>query len=226
MGDGKIKTYGDLKKIIFWIKTKGTAKDLLSVGLDVGLETATGLLGMGGAKTMFDFVKAGFIKPDTKKTNTFLDKLDVDDGFSQIVDDTVENGFLQVISKVFEDKPDDELIPDDFDMNIELQAYLEKEFTDARGGIKAANENKLRKYIREEIDNIANQAPPEDETSRSVTDLGNKFLQLAKDLKKGTYKGLDTSEIQSLDILVASVIQAMQDGSVTPLLQRMSKMIK
>ena len=30
----------------------------------------------------------------------------------------------------------------------------------------------------------------------------------------------------ALDILLASVIQAMQDGSVTPLLQRMGKMIK
>jgi len=84
----------------------------------------------------------------------------------------------------------------------------------------------LRKYIREEIDNMTNQVAPEDETSRSVTDLGNKFLKLAKDLKRGTYKGLDTGEIKALDLLIASVIQAMQDGSVTPLLQRMGKMIK
>tara|TARA_B110000495_G_C22365687_1_gene238544 strand:- start:45 stop:314 length:270 start_codon:yes stop_codon:yes gene_type:complete len=88
------------------------------------------------------------------------------------------------------------------------------------------NKEQLRKYIREEIDSATNQGSPEDETSKSVTDLGNKFIQLARDLKKGTYKGLDTSEIQALDLLVASVIQAMQDGSVTPLLQRMSKMIK
>ena len=224
--DGKIKTYGDLKKIIFWIKAKGKGKDLVSVGLDVSLETALGFIGAGGAKTMLDFVKAAFSKPDTKKTNTFLDKLDVDDEFSQIVDDSVENGFLQIISQVFKNKPDDELIPDDFDMNNELQSYLKDEFKQAKGGIKAANENKLRKYIREEINNIANQETPEDETSRSVTDLGNKFLQLAKDLKRGTYKGLDTGEIKALDLLVASVIQAMQDGSVTPLLQRMGKMIK
>ena len=31
-------------------------------------------------------------KPDTKKTQTWIDKLDVDDEFSAIVDDTIENG--------------------------------------------------------------------------------------------------------------------------------------
>ena len=218
-----LKTYGELKQIVSLIKTKQKGLKVGGVALDV---LSDFIPGAQTVRTTFDFVKAAFGKPDTKKTDTWIDKLDVDDEFSAIVDDTVENGFLEVIANAIENKPDDELLGDDFDMNNELQAYLEKEFTDARGGIKAANENKLRKYIREEIDNIANQAPPEDETSRSVTDLGNKFLQLAKDLKKGTYKGLDTSEIQSLDILVASVIQAMQDGSVTPLLQRMSKMIK
>ena len=218
-----LKTYGELKQIVSLIKTKQKGLKVGGVALDV---LSDFIPGAQTVRTTFDFVKAAFGKPDTKKTDTWIDKLDVDDEFSAIVDDTVENGFLEVIANAIENKPDDELLGDDFDMNNELQAYLEKEFTDARGGIKAANENKLRKYIREEIDNIANQAPPEDETSRSVTDLGNKFLQLAKDLKKGTYKGLDTSEIQSLDILVASVIQAMQDGSVTPILQRMSKMIK
>ena len=219
--DGKIKTYGDLKKIIFWLKAKGKGKDLLAVGLDAGLETALGLIGAGGAKTMLDFVKAGFTKPDTKKTNTFLDKLDVDDEFSQIVDDSVENGFLQVISQVFKNKPDDEPIPNDFDMNVELQAYLKDKFKQAKGGIKAANENKLRKYIREEIDNVV-----KDKTANSPTNLGNKLIQLSKDLKSGTYKGLDSNEIKALDILLAKVISAAETGKITPLLQRIEKMVK
>jgi len=88
------------------------------------------------------------------------------------------------------------------------------------------NKEQLRKYIREEIDNMTNQVAPEDETSRSVTDLGNKFLQLSKDLKRGTYKGLDTGEIKSLDLLLANLIKAMQDGSATTLLQRLDKIIK
>tara|TARA_R110002020_G_scaffold139338_1_gene310178 strand:+ start:693 stop:962 length:270 start_codon:yes stop_codon:yes gene_type:complete len=88
------------------------------------------------------------------------------------------------------------------------------------------NKEQLRKYIREEIDNMTNQVAPEDETSRSITDLGNKFLQLSKDLKRGTYKGLDTGEIKALDILLANLIQAMQNGSITALLQRLDKMIK
>ena len=83
------------------------------------------------------------------------------------------------------------------------------------------NKEQLRKYIREEIDNMTNQVAPEDETSRSITDLGNKFLQLSKDLKRGTYKGLDTGEGNHY-----SKDSAMQNGSITALLQRLDKMIK
>ena len=218
-----LKTYGELKQIVSLIKTKQKGLKVGGVALDVLSDFVPGAQ---TARTTYDFVKAAFGKPDTKKTNTWIDRLDVDDEFSAIVDDAIENGFLEVIAKAIESKSDDEPLSDDFDMNIELQAYLKDKYSNAKGGIKAANENKLRKYIREEINNIANQVAPEDETSRSVTDLGNKFLQLSKDLKRGTYKGLDTGEIKALDLLVASVIQAMQDGSVTPLLQRMGKMIK
>ena len=34
------------------------------------------------AKSTFDFIKAAILKPDTKKTNTWLDKLDVDEKIS------------------------------------------------------------------------------------------------------------------------------------------------
>jgi hypothetical protein len=218
-----LKTYGELKQIVSLIKTKQKGLKVGGVALDVLSDLVPGAQ---TARSTFDFVKAAFGKPDTKKTQTWIDKLDVDDEFSAIVDDTIENGFLEVIAKVIEDKPDDEPLADDFDMNIELQAYLKDKYSNAKGGIKAANENKLRKYIREEIDNMTNQGAPEDETSKSITQLGNKFLQLSKDLKRGTYKGLDTGEIKSLDLLLANLIKAMQDGSATTLLQRLDKMIK
>jgi len=218
-----LKTYGELKQIVSLIKTKQKGLKIGGVALDV---LSDFIPGAQTARTTVDFVKAAFGKPDTKKTNTWIDKLDVDDEFSAIVDDTVENGFLEVIANAIENKPDDELLGDDFDMNNELQAYLTDKYSGAMGGIKAANESKLRKYIREEIDNIANQGAPEDETSKSITQLGNKFLQLSKDLKRGTYKGLDTGEIKALDLLLANLIQAMQEGSVTSLLQRLDKMIK
>lgn len=218
-----LKTYGELKQIVSLIKTKQKGLKVGGVALDVLSDLVPGAQ---TARSTFDFVKAAFGKPDTKKTQTWIDKLDVDDEFSAIVDDTIENGFLEYIAQEIENKPDDEPLENDFDMNVELQNYLKKEFTKAQGGIKAANENKLRKYIREEIDNIANQGASKDETSRSITDLGNKFLQLSKDLKKGTYKGLDTGEIKALDILLANLIQAMQNGTITSLLQRLNKMVK
>ena len=218
-----LKTYGELKQIVSLIKTKQKGLKVGGVALDVLSDLVPGAQ---TARSTFDFVKAAFGKPDTKKTQTWIDKLDVEDEFSAIVDDTIENGFLEYIAQEIENKPDDEPLENDFDMNIELQNYLKRKFTNAQGGIKAANENKLRKYIREEIDNIANQKDSENETSRSVTDLGNKFLQLSKDLKRGTYKGLDTGEIKALDVLLANLIQAMQSGTITSLLQRLNKMIK
>ena len=75
----ELNTYGDLKKAIKTISLKQKGG---KIGL-VLIDTILGALpGIGAAKTTFDFVRAAFEKPDTKKTNTWLDKLDVDDEMS------------------------------------------------------------------------------------------------------------------------------------------------
>ncbi len=53
-----------------------------------------------------------------------LDKLDIDDDVLKIVDDTIENSFLEDFAKQIEKEPDDKKLPDDFNMNIELQTYI------------------------------------------------------------------------------------------------------
>jgi hypothetical protein len=73
-------------------------------------------------------MKAAFSKPDTKKTKTWLDKIDVDDEFSAIVDDTIENDFLKIMAQMFDSEQDDKPLEPDFNMNQKLVDYLEEKF--------------------------------------------------------------------------------------------------
>lgn len=124
-----VQTYGQLKSIINGIKTKqkvvqvwDTAKGaMVSAAVD---ELIGKIPGGPTAKSAFDFFRAASKKPDTVKTQTWLDKLDIDDEVSKIVDDTIENGFLEDFAKRIEKEPDNKKLPDNFNMNIELQTYI------------------------------------------------------------------------------------------------------
>lgn len=125
----ELKTYGDLKKLINYIKTSQKGGKLLSKGKEVAVDQILGLIpGASNIKTALGFFKAAFEKPDTVKTNTWLDRLDIDDQISKIVDDTVENSFLENLSKSLENTPDDKELEDDFNINKNLQTYLKDKF--------------------------------------------------------------------------------------------------
>ena len=121
----ELTTYGDLKKVIKAITAKQKGQ---KIG-DVALGAISSLIpGADIAKTTYDFVTAAFRKPDTRKTETWLDKLDVDDEMSAIVDDTVENGFLKTIAATIESKPDDTPLEQDFNMNAKMVDYLKDKY--------------------------------------------------------------------------------------------------
>jgi len=121
----ELNTYGDLKKIIKAISTKQKGEKIGQVALD----TVVGLIpGADAARTTFDFIKAAFSKPDTKKTSTWLDKLDIDDNMSKIVDDTVENGFLKTLAQSIESESDDKPLEQDFNMNAKMVDYLKQKY--------------------------------------------------------------------------------------------------
>lgn len=124
--DFRLQTYGDLKKIINVIKLQQRGKQVAGVAFDVLLGSIPFL---GSAKTAYDVYKAAFQRPDTKKTNTWLDKIDVDDKLSAIVDDTVESGFMKVMSDVFNREPDDKQLEPDFNMNQKLIEYLHQNYS-------------------------------------------------------------------------------------------------
>jgi len=150
----ELNTYGDLKKVIkaITLKQKGEKLGNIALGALMGL-----IPGADAAKSTFDFIKAAISKPDAKKTNTWLDKLDIDDEMSAIVDDTVENGFMLMMTKTIESKPDNESLADDFNMNTEMVNYLKKTYQGRTvSGIK---ENKIdqltiKSLIRETLERI------------------------------------------------------------------------
>jgi len=167
----ELTTYGDLKKVIRAIALKQKGE---KIG-DIALGTLIGFIpGAEAAKTTFDFIRAAISKPDTKKTKTWLDKLDIDDEMSAIVDDTVENGFMQMMSKTIESKPDTQELEPDFNMNAEMVKYLKDKYEGRT--ISGIQENQykmkkqqLRQIIKEEITNILNEEKIEGNTSNLIS---------------------------------------------------------
>jgi len=142
----ELNTYGDLKKVIKAIALKQKGE---KIG-DIALGTLMGFIpGAEAAKTTFEFIKAAISKPDVKKTNTWLDKLDVDDNMSKIVDDTVENGFMQAIAKSIESESDTKPLESNFNMNAKMVDYLKKQYSGRTvAGITENKEMELKEYIK------------------------------------------------------------------------------
>lgn len=125
----QVKTFGDLSKIIQNINLKRTGKAIADQAVDFALSQALALV-PGGAniKSAFDFLRAVSKKPDTKKTNSVLDKLDIDDDVSKIVDDTIETTFLQHVQELIDKHSPTEAIPNDWNMTTELINYIKKSY--------------------------------------------------------------------------------------------------
>ena len=151
----ELQTYGDLKKVIKSInlKQKGEKIGNIALGTIIGF-----IPGADAAKTTFEFIRAAISKPDTKKTGTWLDKLDIDDEMSAIVDDTVENGFMQTMSDTIESEPDDKPLEDNFNMNDKMVNYLKDKYAGRTvSGIQENKMNNLRELIRQAIAEVLDE---------------------------------------------------------------------
>ena len=149
----ELKTYGDLKKVLKAISLKQKGEKIFSQGKEVTIDALLGLIpGASTAKTVLGFVQAAFKKPDTKKTNTWLDKLDIDDKVSQIVDDTIENKFMEAMAKKIEQEADDKELGDDFNMNLELQQWLAGNYD--KRTVSFMKEQVIRGYVRKTIKEV------------------------------------------------------------------------
>jgi len=143
-----LETYGDLKQLLNSISKRQKGEKIISKGKEFALDQILGLIpGASNAKTAFDFIKTAISKPDGKKTNTWLDKLDVDDDMSQIVDDTVENGFMQAMTKSIESEQDTKPLEDDFNMNAKMVDYLKKTYSGRT--VSGIQENNMKERFQQ-----------------------------------------------------------------------------
>lgn len=125
----QIRTYGDLQKIIAQINRNKSTKAIAGqAGNFVLDQIAVSFPVVGNVKKAFDFFKAIYDAEDDKKTNTWLDKLNVDDQYSAIVDDTVENAFLKALYQMLSQKPATEVLPINYSVNADLENFLKRRY--------------------------------------------------------------------------------------------------
>jgi hypothetical protein len=202
----ELNTYGDLKKVIKAISLKQKGEKIGQIALN---SIASFIPGADAAKTTFDFIKAAFNKPDTKKTKTWLDKLDIDDEMSAIVDDTVENGFLKIIAQTIENESDTKPLEQDFNMNAKMVNYLRQKYSGRTISGIQENKNKmkneaLKKLIKEEIKNLFQ----EDIQANSKPEV-KKLIMYLTNSGKMALEQINTP--QELDSLLNAVWSGMND---------------
>jgi hypothetical protein len=196
-----LETYGDLKKLVSSIKLKQRGQTLVSKGKQYALDQVLGLIpGASNAKTTFDFIKTAVSKPDTKKTGTWLDKLDLDDQMLAIIDDTVENGFMEAITRSIESEPDNKPLEDNFDMNEKMQSYLKQTYKNRT--VTGINENKMKKQAKQTKSIKEETVPTQIKQATGVTTI-------SKDLndQASNFKSINNKEklAQLLDAIVSKL---------------------
>jgi hypothetical protein len=141
-----VKTYGDLQKLIGVIQKNKKLSKTGEASLDLALDQVAGLIpGASNIKSAFDFFKIIYSADDTKKTNTWLDKINIDDDYAKIADDSVENTFLQNLLLVLSKKNPEELLPKDYNINKELQVFLKNKYNNRTLQGAAIQEAKKKK---------------------------------------------------------------------------------
>jgi hypothetical protein len=99
-----VETVGDLRKLInHALKTKrkkAGKRGIADTAVDVVVDEIQAMIpGFAIAKNLMMAVKSMYSLDDEEKTGTAFDALNVDDDISKIVDDPVENAFLDDFSK-------------------------------------------------------------------------------------------------------------------------------
>lgn len=125
----QINTFGDLLKVIQGIQLKNKGSKILDKTVSFTVDQILGLIpGASNAKTAFEFLKTAFGRSDTKKTGTFIDKLNVDDRVAMIVDNSIEQKFLLHLVDIIKQKGADTIIPDNWNVTNEFQDFLRKNY--------------------------------------------------------------------------------------------------
>jgi hypothetical protein len=135
----QFETWGDVKNAVNVIgeilkskKVKEAGKLFAKIGLSFlpGVAGAGDILQavLGTAPDVATVLSKIARLPDNKRTNTFIDQLDVDDAISQIVNDDVEREFLKMVQQLIKGHRDDEQLPPNWNMTNELIKFLKQKY--------------------------------------------------------------------------------------------------
>ena len=127
--EAEIQTFGELRKIIRDYRAMKAGVEAGKKAAELAVEQIPVLSNIysiwSAAKDAKEMITTLYGKDDSFVSQTGLDKLNVDDDVSKIVDDKVENAFINDFLESFKDKDDADPIPD---INDELQLFLAKKF--------------------------------------------------------------------------------------------------
>jgi hypothetical protein len=124
-----IQTVGDLKKLIKTHRAMEAGKELGKKAAEAAIEQVPVISNIfslwRGAKDAKEIIGKLYGAEDTFRSSTGLDKLNVDDNVSKIVDDPIEVAFINDLLATIDGMDDLAPIPD---VNVELQKYLARKF--------------------------------------------------------------------------------------------------
>ena len=127
--EAEIQTFGELRKIIRDYRAMKAGVEAGKKAAELAVEQIPVLSNIysiwSAAKDAKEMITTLYGKDDSFVSQTGLDKLNVDDDVSKIVDDKIENAFINDFLSSFKDKDDADPIPD---INDELQLFLAKKF--------------------------------------------------------------------------------------------------
>lgn len=127
--EDSITTVGQLKHIIRSYRQKKAGKEVGIRAAEMAIEQIPILSNVfslwKASKDAKEMIKTLYGAPDSFKSNTGLDMLNVDDDVSAIVDDKIESNFLNDLIDRLDTEDDDTPIPDTTE---ELQNFIANEF--------------------------------------------------------------------------------------------------
>lgn len=125
----ELNTVGDLRKTIRDYRAMEAGKEVGKKAVEMAVEQIPGVSNLysmwKGVQDTKDMLGKLYGAEDDIKSNTGMDKLNVDDDISKIVDDRLEQAFLNDLLKTIEQMDDNDPIPD---VNEKLQIFLKKKF--------------------------------------------------------------------------------------------------
>ena len=124
-----IKTIGDLKFVLDLAKLAKTDEKAEKAWASFGSGFLADLAGGGTVKSLIDVVKDTYEAPDEATGGTALDYLNVDDGIAKIVDDPIENAYIEELEDMIAGE-DPETPLEDFDVTKGLATFIKKNIDD------------------------------------------------------------------------------------------------